>query len=228
MPEPRLTTIDIAMPPDFPVTPYEAIHSRMVTKNNTYPNSWAQYSGAWNAVAYRFLSCAYHSDAFTESVRRVGNSPPSPERCKQEQELFGFFVTGLAAIESLCYGLFAICSILNPREFPITLPSNLRVITPEKTKEKFLSVFPSEALTTALQQMLDSQDFKDWNEIRNILVHRSAPGRNFYEGGHNHGEALWIRGIQIDTNTTVSRRSWLAGTLSTLLNGADTLTNSHL
>jgi hypothetical protein len=65
-------------------------------------------------------------------------------------------------------------------------------------------------------------------EIRNILVHRSLPGRIFHHGGAHHGEVLWIEGIKIDDNTTVSRRNWLVRNLSKLLRDADTFTNSHL
>lgn len=216
------------MPRDFAVEPYEAIRSRVVAKKDAYPHSWAQYAGAWNAVAYRFLSCADHDRAFIESIKRAGNAPPQPERYRQERELFGFFVTGLAAIESLCYGLFAIGSMLDAQNFPISTPRDMRSISPEKTAKQFAAAFPKEGITAALQQMRSAQDFRDWKEIRNLLAHRSAPGRAFHLGGPHHGEALWVKGIQIDKNTTASRREWLAKTIRALLNAADDFTDSSL
>ena len=228
MPNRPLSTIGLVMPNDFAAEPYEAIRSRVVAKKEAYPHSWAQYAGAWNAFAYRFLSCADHDRAFIGSIRRFGNSPPQPERYKQERELFGFFVTGLAAIESLCYGLFAIASMLDAQNFPITKPDHMRSINPEKTTKQFAVAFPEEDITAALQQMCTAQDFRDWKEIRNILAHRSTPGRVFHLGGPHHGEALWVKGIQIDINTTASRREWLAITTCALLNAADDFTDRNL
>lgn len=75
--------------------------------------------------------------------------------------------------------------------------------------------------------MVNDQEFKDWKIIRNILIHRSLPGRVFHEGGDHHGEVLW-ECIQIDKGTTVSKRNWLVRALSKLLRDADTFTNNHL
>jgi len=228
MPNQPLSTIGLVMPGDFAVVPYEAIHSRVVAKKEAYRHSWAQYASAWNALAYRFLSCATHDREFTQSIKRAGSSPPQPERYIQERALFSFFVTGLAAIESLCYGLFAIGSMLNAQNFSITTPQDMRLITPRKTARQFAAAFPKEHIAAALQQMRNAQDFRDWKEIRNILAHRSAPGRLFHEGGPHHGETLWVKGIQIDENTMASRRQWLAKTVRTLLIAADVFTIRQL
>jgi hypothetical protein len=95
-----LATIGLTAPSDFPSAEYEAVHARIKEKREKYPIPWDQYAGGWNAVAYRFITCAEHDDAFTASVRAYGNSPIQPHRFDQEKELFGFFVTGQAALES--------------------------------------------------------------------------------------------------------------------------------
>src|SRR5207247_3301269 len=100
-----LTTIGLLAPADFPHKAYEVVHERVKGKQDSHPIPWEHYAGGWNAVAYRFISSTEHDQAFTDSVRRYGNSPAPPHRYAQEKELFGFFVTGQAALESCCYAV---------------------------------------------------------------------------------------------------------------------------
>jgi len=232
VPKKPISTVGLVMPEDFAVAPYEAIHSHVCTRKEACPHSWDQYAGAWNAVAYRFLSCMDHDKAFTESFERSGDAPPQPERYIQERALFGFFVTGLAALESLCYGLFAIASMVDARTFPITTPEDMRSITPERTACQFGRAFPNESMTAALRRVIGTSDFLDWKEVRNILAHRAAPGRIIplrvsAACQHHHGGALWAKGIQISKKATGSRRKWLANTTCDLLTAADDFTNCH-
>jgi len=220
-----LSTIGLQMPEDFSISSYESIHQRVCSNSKTESNSWIEYAGAWNAIAYRFLALTDHGKAFTESIKRAGDAPPQPERYIQERELFAFFVNGLATIESFCYGLFAIASMVNQIDFPIATQKDLKLINPEKTTTQFKKAFAGKGITDALAQLIDSQDYGDWKDIRNVLAHRSAPGRIFYASTHPPTQAaLWKIGIQLDDRTTESRREWLAKTLSTLLQDADSFT----
>ena len=198
----HLSTVGLEMPDDFPSNSYEAIHTLVTARKDTYPDAWREYAGAWNAVAYRFLSCARHDEAFTDTVRRFGTSPPPPQGFTQEDELFGFFVTGLAAIESLCYGLYFVGAMTDGTNFPAV---DLRGIEPAKTVAQFSGAFPNENITTALVQLKDDKDFKDWKEIRNILGHRVSPGRRFHRGGTQDRQTLWLKDIQIDEDRKSTR-----------------------
>ncbi len=218
-----VSTIGTEMPQDFPAKPYENILKRLVGESDRHPSFWSEFASAWSAVAYRFRSCAEHDEAFAESIRRAGNSPPPPERYAQERELFSFFATGMSAIESLCYGLFAIGSMLDARAFPLVTTEDKRNVYPEKTANKFGTTFPCEIITSILKRLTESQDYQAWKTIRNILSHRSTPGRRFFRGGDHDGIAVWGE-ILIDENTTVSRRRWLANILSDLLEAADAFT----
>ena len=219
------------MPSDFPIDLYEAVHIRVNKKKTIYPDTWSQYAGAWNAVAYRFLACADYDQAFTESIQRAGNAPPPTERYNQERALFGFFVTGLSVIESLCYGSFAVASMIDVQNFPMTTPQNLKDINPEYTTKKFISVFPTDPITILLKQLTTSQDYRDWKDIRNILAHRSAPGRTIQfsiNPGSQIDGALWINGINIDINMTSSKRQWLSTILRKLLEETNSFTTGRL
>lgn len=212
-----LSTVGIVPPEDFPVTPYEAIHSVVSASRGTYRHSFAQFAGAWNAVCYRYLSCAEHDEAFTASLRRASASPPPDERYIQERELFGFFVTGLASIESLCYGLFAIGSMLDADSFPIADPKDMRRVDPKRTANRFEQAFPDDAVTAKLREMVAARGFRQWSDIRNILAHREAPGRHFYRGGPFNGAALWLNGIPLEEDFTACRRKWLAHTIGAIM-----------
>jgi len=226
----RLSTIGLVMPKDFDVTRYEAIHFRAVARKEVHPDSYSQLSGAWNAVAYRFLSCMDHDLVFTESIQRAGDAPPQPERYIQERELFCFFVTGLAVIESFCYGLFALASMVDSKKFRIATSEDLRSITPKKTAGQFADAFPKESITVALKKTITHDVvYREWGKIRNILAHRAALGRIIHLSTKSSPRAaLWETGIQLDENTTSSRRKWLAKTVSTMLRETDSFTANNL
>lgn len=221
----RLSTIGLEMPEDFDAVPYEAIHSRVVAWKDTCPDAYAQYAGAWNAVAYRFMSCAEHDAAFTKSIQQGGDAPPPPERYIQERELFSFFVTGLIVIESFCFGLFAIASMVDSENFPIKTAKDLRFINLQHTVIQFTKAFPEEGIAITLRKTLGDDTYKEWKEIRNILAHRAAPGRTIYVPTRRSAPAaLWKVGIQLDENTTFSRRKWLATIMDSLLRETDNFT----
>jgi hypothetical protein len=91
-------------------------------------------SGSWNAVLFRFVSCARSDDVLTGSVRRHGTSPAHPERFYQEEALFNFFVNGLSVLESFFYGLYWIGSMVDiPSQQPTrNSPSS---VSPERACE---------------------------------------------------------------------------------------------
>lgn len=220
-----LSTIGLQMTDDFPIDSYKAVHERVCSNSNTESELWSEYAGAWNAIAYRFQALTDHGTAFSESIRRSGDGPPQPERYIQERELFAFFINGLATIESFCYGLFSIGSIVDSVAFPVATPKDLKLINVERTGVEFKKTFPGKGVTMALERLIDSNEYAKWKEIRNILAHRSAPGRIIYlSSGSPAAAAQWKIGIPLDETTTKSRREWLAKTLGVLLQDTDDFT----
>ena len=224
---PKRSANGLRMPDDFETVSYKAVRSRIDPFNTKYPTQWPEYIGAWIAITYRFYACTEYDRAFTKSVRKYGTSLQDPERYYQERDLFGFFVNGLAAVESTYYGLFAIASMLDAVNFPIATDEEKRVITTKRTAEKFCDVFPKESISMALEDLIGEQAYKDWGEQRNILAHRQSPGRTHFVGGASHGTSLWSKGITIDASTTFTRRSWLASEMQTLLREAESFTSKY-
>src|SRR5215203_1022514 len=113
--------LELEMPSDFPVKPYDSVWKRLEGLGSEYNlagednrhQAWEQWLSAWIGLAYRFRACAEHDQTFAELVSEVGNNPRQPKQYHQDRELFGFFVSGLSAIESTYYGLFAMGSILD-------------------------------------------------------------------------------------------------------------------
>jgi len=218
-----IKTLGLDMPPDFPVDAYNAVADKMSsTRVNPIPRQ--EWQGAWNAIAHRFMACATHDDAFTESVGYAGRTPLAQDRHVQERELYNFFVNGLSAIDSVCYAMFAFASMIKPAVFPMTTFRDRQNVTPRETRDRYDRHFAGDAMTTLLDSVLDSAEFKKWSSIRNVLAHRITPGRitNMPEDQTTMKVQLatGIEDLPIDMNTTVSRRPWLARTLKDLLTGA--------
>ena len=114
----RVSTVGVELPDSFPSAPYDSVHSRMKNAGDRYPVVWPEYSGAWNAIAYRYLACSTHSEVFVRSIC-YGDAPGWPDRYIQESNLFGFFYCGLSVIESVFYGTHAISAMVRPGEFPL-------------------------------------------------------------------------------------------------------------
>lgn len=223
-----IPSLSLLMPDDFPVAPYEIIHSCYSQRKDSNLMLWKQCAGAWNAVAYRFLSCTEHDLHYTESVRQGSAAPSHANVYLQERELFGFFITGLAAIESFYYGIFAIASMISAADFPFVTAADFKAINSRDTANKFQSFFKHEDISNILQQVINTPEFTEWNEIRNILVHRILPNRHYYLGGDKHNQTLWEKGIVIDVNTTSTRRKWLAKNLNDLLTSAASFTEKYI
>jgi hypothetical protein len=231
MPTDPLSTNHLPMPDDFDRDSYENVFSRLAPLNLTYPIPWGEYAGAWIALSYRFYSCAEYSDSFTESLQTHGGTAQALECYRQERDLYNFFVSGLSAIESFYYGLFAVASMLDSNTFPVQTDEGKRT-KPEGVVRRFLARFPNENVTTTMQNLLADKAYKEWNDRRNILAHRNTPGRlmsirvTMGRVDANYGPLRWGE-IDLDERTTPSRRQWLAETLRDLLSAADTFTANH-
>jgi hypothetical protein len=229
--------LELEMPSDFPVKPYDSVWKSLEGLGGEYYRagedskyqSWQQWLSAWIGIAYRFRSCAEHDQAFAESVSKYGDNPSQPENYHQDRELFGFFVSGLSAIESTCYGLFAVGSILDFNNFPLTTEQHMRNATTTKTVQQFAVSFPNDGITAALQRIMSEQPYTDWKAVRNTLAHRTNPGRIIYASTVGPPKTVeWmLQNIPIDNTSTASRRRWLADSLRYLLTEADNFTAKH-
>lgn len=164
-------TVSFALPQPFPMSAFDSVN-RCVSRSvpgGIHP--WFEFAGGWNAVAHRLRAAIEHDEAFRSTLLS------SNDRYSQEKELFGFFGSGLACLESYCYANFAIGAIITPGSFPMTIQKDLKRINPESTADIFTKHFAGSQLSTALQNLIGDSTFQEWNGIRNVLFHRLTPGR---------------------------------------------------
>ncbi len=228
MPNTSRGPTSIKMPADFPTATYRSVYDRVITRANVdkYPDEWKQqFIGSALAIAYRFRACTRHGDAFTRSLAASGNTPDEYDRFTQDQELFNFFVTGLASLESLYYFLHAIGAQLNPADFPFVTDADYRRVDLPRTVARFARAFPG-ALSDELNRVYAAQEREDWEYTRNVLAHRIASGgRVVYLWTQPPVEPNLIRigrlQIPLTPDLTKTRRSWLAASLSSILAHTD-------
>jgi hypothetical protein len=123
--------------------------------------------------------------------------------------------------------------IVRADSFPMTSESDLRKLTPKWTATCYRQAFPGELLTQRLSALLSDSVWKECTLIRNIVTHRTAPGRHIQVGGPFTpfaGTAHWklpnIR-AEINEHLTKGRRSWLAASLKDALDAANVFVTQH-
>jgi len=202
----------------FNVEDYDSIADRL-RKSKVRAELYFEITGGLSAAASRFIRSAETSDAFTKSITEDGDAPPFPARYLQDQSLFDFFINGHSAIESFSYCLHALAALLDDTGVLSMEEKNIRFISPITVQSTYSKFYPEDRLTLELKKLVDSATFKEWKHIRNVIIHRGKPGRIIYASNRseNSEPAEWKVGLRLDSNTTVTRLTWLRDSLNSLL-----------
>jgi hypothetical protein len=201
------------MPADFPIDSFEAVHMEVAPHAERHALVYPHFAGAWHAIAYRFLSLVECGDAFTESLLAHGTSPEAVARYQQERSLFGFFSNSFSTFEAFFYGMFAVGSMLAALSFPMASPRDQRRVSPKSTLDAYRVAFPSDPIIGVFTSIVEDPAYKELQEVRNILTHRTAPGRTFFVtvGGLEAPPDEWkIGNIPLDKRMAPSRREHVA------------------
>lgn len=224
----------LALPSTFPDALFEAVKDRIIAKMPSPSPERENLGGGHNGVRYRLRACADYSEEFIECIRCAGDAPPPEDRYQQERQLFGFFVSGIAALDSFNFFIYFSAAHLRPVRFPTQKPGHIKAIARKSTAEAFGKDFPGEAITTALNNLVNDPKLNEWDGFRNVLAHRAAPGRVLYASfGTSSPDpaAEWkidpAGNLKIDVNLTRSRLEWLVTTLAGLVVAADQFTKKH-
>jgi hypothetical protein len=210
---------------DFPIALLENAHATISDPDDARRDqpAWHEWAGACNGVLYRFMACAEHCDRLVASLTE-STSPLMPERYEQEKLLFNFFAEGLSSLECLYYGAYFVGALVDPRGMDAGRPQ--RDVVPRFVTEQFENVFPTEPATARLRQVLDSPEHTVWRSVRNILMHRAAPGRTHHKGGSTSGNTYWLDDL-LDPATFAARRTWLSRSIGEILDGLEAFTAAH-
>jgi hypothetical protein len=209
------------MPSDFPFQEYETVNARAAPLLAGQAELSREFGAAWNAVAYRFQAVVEHGESVSASLSKHGAGPPSEERYRQERDLYGFFASGYSTLEAAFYGLHFVGAYLRPDLFQI---KNKRQIGAPSGK-LFTAAFPADQLGAVWAIILEDPAYKTWGEIRNVLIHRTAPGRAIKFGG----EDRWnLNDLEMTSSMPIQMRAELARMLSGLLSGATRFAETRL
>lgn len=211
-------------PIDFPTAPYEFIYNAMEKAQARHP-LYDHHAGAWNALAYRFRAMVDSGEAFAALMNAHGSAPRAEERYLQEKVLFDFFSAGFSVFECTFYGLYSIGAFLNPNIFVLSTARDQQQVSPTKTKVVFTKAFPADPILSSFTTLLADPRYQEWREIRNVLTHRTAPGRRIYVsiGDDDAPPAEWkVNNSPLDSSIVSNGRRELSRLLTVLLTaGAD-------
>jgi hypothetical protein len=230
MPQP-LKVNGLLMPPDFPTTLFEHVYSRARLRSTSHVSAFEHFNAAWNAISFRYLALCDDGDAFTASVSAPDGGASLEERYQQERHLFGFFSNGFSAFESFFYGMFAIGALLHPVDFPLATPKEQQAVSPASTDRAYARAFVGDPILATFAAVFTDAAYREWKEVRNILTHRTAPGRTIFVSVESDEDLLarWkINDIALGRETTSVRRGHAARMLSALLNAAAVFTESRI
>lgn len=143
-------------------------------------------------------------------------------------------MSGIAALDSFNFFIYFAAAHLQPACFPTERPGHLKAIARKSTADAFVKKFPGETITTALNNLVNDPMLKEWDEFRNVLAHRAAPGRVIYASVGTSSPNLaadWkidpAGNLKIDAGLTPPRLEWLATTLADLVVAADQFAQKH-
>lgn len=226
----RWDRFDLELPDDFPVAAVDSLHAYLSDRDPTATQAteWREWAQALNGLAFRFRACDEDWAAALESIGR-SDAPPQPERYYQERWLFGFFFQGYSAIECFYYGMYFIGALANPSGFARNIVR--KHVAPRRVSDQYSASFPGDTLTVLLNAVFASTEFEEWGTIRNILGHRGAPGRAFFEGSDDVTQwnlPLTAGTLPLDPRQLERRRRWLGEKLNDLAVAADTFARQHV
>jgi hypothetical protein len=219
-----LTVNALLMPADFPAAAFERSYLRVRRRATSQASLFEHFSGAWNAVSMRYTAIVAHGDEFTRLITAPSGTAPDPRhRYEQEEHLFALFSNGFSAFEAYFYGMFAIGAFLRPADFPLAIAKEQQSVSPTTAGAAYRRFFAGDPVINAFDAVFQDGAYREFREVRNILTHRTSPGRQIFVGIGSDEElpARWkINNIPLDGRMAGDRRAEVARLLTVLLDAA--------
>jgi hypothetical protein len=115
--------------------------------------------------------------------------------------------------------------------FSLAAPMARQKISPSHTTAAFQNAFVGDQFITVLDAFAKDAAYLEWREIRNVLTHRTAPGRRMYVGiGVDDAPPTeWkLNNIAMDETLVPTRRAALVRLLTSLIDGGATFLRSRI
>src|SRR5437016_767273 len=146
------------VPAALPIAEFDSVNERVAQRSSGNDDIWYGFATAWNAVAYRMRAAIDHETAFAASVA-ASTAPPPEQRYQQDQDLFGFMVSAVSAIDCFYFAAYRIGAIVQPTAFPPSEPSSLKFESWQVAR-RFGLAFPVESLTDTMRAKLDGTQYR--------------------------------------------------------------------
>lgn len=225
-----LPTNGLLMPPEFPGVAYERVHTKAQTRAMSHPIPYDHFSGAWNALSIRYLALLEEGKNFTDMITAKG-ATSADDRYRQEKSLFAFFGNGFSTFEACFYGIYALGAMIQGAHFPLATARDQQLVSPVSTQRIYTQVFPGDPILVTFQSLFAHAAYREWKEVRNVLTHRTAPGRTLFVSFDSDADLppIWkLNNISLDSDTAPSRRTQLSGLLTMLLDSVALFAEARL
>lgn len=203
--------MDIAMPPSFPMDEFRAfgltassffpkVHSDEDLNDPLYRRTG--FDWAWQAVRYRYRSCAECAEEFKALLARPSESwvagwGDEELTYRLERCIYMFFMGGLSIFESFGFCLYFLGGALQPGKFPhIATPQK---ITLAATSKAFTVACPNAGITGELAALLKTPEFTQIDNIRNLLAHRLSGRHSVQESVTLHPDGTYTVDMHEET-----------------------------
>jgi hypothetical protein len=197
--------MDLMMPPSFPIQ-FEAFGRAtspffpkiVSTENFADPlKRLAHFNSAWQAVRYRYRSCADCNDEFKSLLANPGElweagwQDDEELTYRLERCVYTFFISGLSVFESFGFCLYFLGGSVHPGDFPhCSKPIKIKL---SETHEAFKAAFPRETITYRLGELSKDPDFIFIDRVRNILAHRLSGRQSSRASSVRHSDGTCTR-----------------------------------
>ncbi|MFI5092975.1 MAG: hypothetical protein ACHQIK_06000 [Candidatus Acidiferrales bacterium] len=160
------------------------------------------FDWSWQAVRYRYRSCAECSEEFKALVDNAGeawNSMLGDEELtyKLERCIYFFFMSALSVFDSFALSLYFLGNAIQPTAFPDV--ANPRKITRAATHKALRAAFPQDTITGHLGSLQQDARFASIDAVRNLLAHRISGRRSVRSSSTRHEDGRITRDFHEET-----------------------------
>ena len=205
------TLMDFTMPASFPEAEFRAFG---IAASNYFPGLLSDealydplerrthYTWSWQAVRYRYRSCAECNKEFkallgNASEAFVSGMGDEELTYKLERSIYVFFVSALSVFDSFALCLYFLGNAIQPAAFPDV--ANPRKITRATTHKAMSATFPRDAITGLIGGLPQDARFATIDAIRNLLAHRISGRRSVCSSSTLHEDGTCTTDFQEET-----------------------------
>lgn len=160
------------------------------------------FDWSWQAVRYRYRSCAECSEEFkalldNASQAFVSGMGDEELTYKLERSIYVFFMSALSVFDSFALSLYFLGNAIQSAAFPDV--ANPRKITRAATCKALSASFPQDAITGLLGSLPQDARFASIDVIRNLLAHRISGRRSVRSSSTRHEDGTYTTDFHEET-----------------------------